>query len=77
LRRQDGQGMAMTDRERTIFAAAEAIFGAGFLIAGLLLLDAFDGIISIVFLVFGIVALGQAVAVGAGLMSIGERRRDD
>jgi hypothetical protein len=67
----------MTDRERTIFAAAAAVFGAGFVIAGLVLLDALDGIISIVFLVFGIAALGQAIAVGVGLISIGERKPRD
>jgi hypothetical protein len=67
----------MSDRERTIFAAAEAVFGAGFVIAGLLLLQLLGSIVGIVLLIFGVGAVAQAVAVGAGLISIGEREPPD
>jgi hypothetical protein len=64
----------VTDRERTIFAAAEAVFGAGFVIAGVVTLPVLGGVLSIVLLIFGGAAVLQAVAVGAGLISVGERK---
>jgi hypothetical protein len=63
----------MTDRERTILAALEAIFGAGFVIAGLLILPLLAGVPSMVLLLFGVSALAHAVGVGVGLISVDER----
>jgi membrane protein implicated in regulation of membrane protease activity len=74
----------MGDRERTIFAAAEAIFGAGLVIVGGLLLAHTGGVgdaIGLATFVLGAIAVAQAVLVGLGLARIYERRgepdRDD
>jgi hypothetical protein len=69
----------VTDRERTRFAAVEALVGASMAIGGLLLVGR-PGALSVVgvaLLVFAVVALGQSIAVGVGLIDPGppERKR--
>lgn len=69
--------VAMTDRERTIFAATEAVFGAGLVVGGGALLVATGGtghVMGLVMLIFGAAAVVQSVLVGLGLMSVFERR---
>ena len=68
--------IAMSDRERTIFAAAEAIFGAALVIAGGLVATAGGALaaIGLTTLVFGAVAVVQSVLVGLGVAKIYERR---
>jgi len=56
----------MSDRERTIFTAAESAFGAVLLIAGTLLIGG-QVLIGALLIVFGSIAVGQAVLVGLGI----------
>jgi hypothetical protein len=76
LRHSKPVRIAMTDRERTLFAGAEAVFGAGLVIIGLLLVaraTGFGSVLGLVTLVLGAGAVLQAVLVGLGLMSVFER----
>jgi hypothetical protein len=62
----------MTDRQRTGLAAAESIFGAGLVIAGVVVSRGGNvaEVLGLVLLAFGLGAVAQAVAVGVGLVSI-------
>jgi hypothetical protein len=55
----------MTDRERTVFAAVEALVGAALLVGGLLL--PVSGLVGLLFAFLGFMAVAQSLAVGLGL----------
>jgi hypothetical protein len=76
-RRTPAEPVRMDDRERTIFAAAEALFGAALVIIGILLGVGTRGVgdaIGLATLILGMVACAQAVLVGVGLTHVYDRR---
>ena len=62
----------MSDRDRTVFAAMEAVVGLALAVIGLLLLraGAFGAAAGTALLALGILAVLQSVAVGLGLVKM-------
>jgi hypothetical protein len=68
----------MSDRDRTIGAAAETLVAAVMVIAGFVLATvAGVAIFGLVLVILGVLALGHAVAVGLGLISYPPRDEGD
>lgn len=66
----------MTDRERTVFAAVEALVGAVLLVGGLLLTHV-SGLLGLLLAFLGFMAVAQSLAVGLGLATPpGDTRKD-
>jgi hypothetical protein len=79
-RKSQTEPLVMTDRERTIFAATEAVFGAGLVVAGMLVAGHASGLmeaIGLATLVLGAIAVMQAVLIGLGVVTIHARRDGD
>ncbi len=68
----------VTDTERTLAAAAEAIVGTLLCVGGVVLvrLSGFVVAIGIALLSLGVVAVAHAVALGLGLIDLPDKTRD-
>jgi hypothetical protein len=62
----------LSDRDRTVFAATEAVVGALLAVAGVLLLGVpgLGAAASAALIVLGVMAVAQSVAVGLGLVTM-------